>query len=256
LCLPLAFSAALARPLVIVGEEYPPATLNKNGLAGGIDVDVARAVFDRLGVAYEIKLMPWARAWAMLKAGEADVGLHVSQTEDRAPYVYWPRNWVWQADFVFMTNRGTKAAYDIKNYADARTSGLVVGIVNQNAYHPSFWEAFPSPHRIDQQYDKQLNPAVDVATNMRKLAANRIQLYPLPLTMGKYMIRENPALEGLTHYPWILFSKPYPNAFSRQSGYSDAKYANIQILMQAYDAELGRLKSHPDEYQKFLSRYE
>ena len=98
--------ASLQQPqtLVVVTEDYAPAAFVKNGEIVGFDVDIARAVFDRLGVSYQIKLVPWARAMNMLKHGEADVGLHVSFSEDRAPYLIWPRNSVWQADFAFFTN--------------------------------------------------------------------------------------------------------------------------------------------------------
>lgn len=256
LALLMACAGAHARGLVIVAEDYAPASFLRDGKAVGMDVEVAKTIFDRLGVPYEIRLVPWARAWHMLKTGAADVGLHVSVTEERAADVAWPKNWVWRADFVFMTNRATKAAYAIRSYADAKAAGLSIGIINQDAYHPSFWEAFPSPKRAAQQYHPQLAPAADAATNLRKLALNRIQLFPIALVLGNYLAREDPRLDNVTHYDSVLFSKPYPNAFSRHSDYRDAKFPNIGALMQAYDAELERLKSRPDEYRKLLQRYQ
>ena len=244
-----------ARPVVIVAELYPPATFMKGGEAAGIDVDIVRTILDRLGVQYEIRLLPWARSWAMLQTGAADIGLHVSYNDERSRFVTWPKNWVWRADFVFMTNQATKAAYDIRSYDDVRRSGLAVGIVNGDSYHQTFWDAFPSPRRGEQKYDPQLEAAVDAATNLKKLAVNHIQLFPTPLLVGNYMTR-NGEYEGVTRYDWVLFSKPYPSAFSRLSTYSDAKYPNIQALMQAYDAELEKLKSRPAEYLKFFQRYD
>ncbi|PRC94643.1 hypothetical protein [Solimicrobium silvestre] len=190
----------------------------------------------------------------MLKSGQADVGLHVSYTEERAHYVHWPKNWVWKADFVFMTNQKTKAAYPLHNYDDVRRSGLLIGIVYNNAYYPNFWEAFPSPDRAHQHYDAQLDPATDAATNLRKLEAGHIQLFPTPLVLGTYMIRSM-KLANVTYYDWILFTKPYPNAFSDASTYSTTRYPNINALMQAYDLQLARLKSDQIKYQQFIQRY-
>jgi ABC-type amino acid transport substrate-binding protein len=247
--------AVQARPLVIVAEVYAPATFIEDGHQAGIDIDVAKAVFDRLGIAYEIKLLPWARAWEMLKAGDADVGLHVSYTEDRARYVRWPKNPVWQADFVFFTNQATRTSYDFKNYEDVKRAKVRIGIINENAYYPNFWEAFPSPDRARQNYYAQLEAANDAATNLRKLERNHIQLFPIAKILGMYMVRDM-HLENITYYDWVLFSKPYPNAFSDKSNYSDARYQNIQAVMQAYDTELGSMKSNSQEYQKFFERYQ
>lgn len=242
-----------ARPLVIVAENYIPTSFVQNGEPAGLDVDVAKAVFGHLGVPCEFRIVPWARAWDMLKSGEADVGMHVSQNDERAAYVHWPANWVWMADFVFMTNRKTLSAYSLHSYDDVKRSGLSIGIINENSYYPGFWSAFPAPP--GQHYNKQLEPAVDAAANLRKLAANHIQLFPIPLLVGEHMAKEM-HLDDVTHYDWVIFSKPYPNAFSDRSTYSDAKYSNIGALMRAYDAELGRMKADAAEYHKFIQRYE
>ena len=251
----LVADAAEAAPLQIVAEDYAPATFMANDAPTGIDVDVAKAVFDHLGVAYEIKLMPWARAWEMLKAGDADVGLHVSVNDERAPYVRWPKNSVWNADFVFMTNAETKKAYDFTSYDEVKKAPVEIGIINGNSYDMGFWAAFPSPDRANQHYYQQLQPVADAATNLRKLDANRIQLFPIARILGVYQAHQM-HLGNVTAYDWVLFSKPYPNAFADHSKYSDAKYPTIAALMQAYDDELGRLKSNPAEYQKFIDRYQ
>jgi len=90
--------------------------------------------------------------------------------------------------------------------------------------------------------------------NLRKLALNRVQLVPLPKIVGIYS-KKSLHLDSLTYYDWLLFSKPYPNTFSLHSTFHNARYANIQVLMQAYDAELAKLKSDNRAYQKFFDRY-
>ena len=245
---------AQTRPLIIVAENYAPATFIENNQITGFDVDIAKAIFDRLGVSYKIELVPWPRAAYMLKNGQADVGLHVSQTEDREQYLHWPKTAVWDADFVFMTTQDIKSKYDIKSYDDTKRFGLSIGIIQNNAYHPSFWQAYPSPNRENQQYNKQLDPANDAATNLRKLSIGRIQLFPFPLILGKYMASMM-KLDNITHFDWIIFSKQYPNAFANASTYSSKSYPDIQALLRAYDVELARLKSDPATYNQFFQHY-
>jgi hypothetical protein len=90
--------------------------------------------------------------------------------------------------------------------------------------------------------------------NMRKLALNRVQMVPLPIMVGVYT-KKALHLENVTYFDWPLFSKPYPNTFSQHSTFHDARYANIQALMQAYDVELAKLKSDNRAYQKLFERY-
>jgi polar amino acid transport system substrate-binding protein len=246
---------AAPRALIIVAEDYAPATFLDHNQIVGFDVDIAKAVFDRLKVPVQIQLVPWARAYYMLKNGQADVGLHVSYTEDRANYMHWPKTAVWNADFVFMTTQNIKSRYDIKSYEDTKRYGLSIGITQNNAYHPSFWQAYPSPNRDNQEYNKQLDPASDATTNLIKLAAGRIQLFPFPLILGNYMARTM-KLENVTHYDWVIFSKPYPNAFSNASAFRTPDYPNISALMKAYDEELARLKSDRTRYNQFFEHYQ
>jgi polar amino acid transport system substrate-binding protein len=245
---------AQTRPIIIVAENYAPATFIENNQITGFDVDIARAVFDHLGVSYKFELVPWPRAAYMLRNGQADVGLHVSHTDERAEYLHWPKTSVWDADFVFMTTKDIKSKYDIKSYDDTRRYGLSIGITQNNAYYPSFWDAYPSPNRDNQEYNRQLDPASDAATNLRKLAAGRIQLFPFPLLLGKYMASMM-KLTNITYFDWILFSKPYANAFSVASTYSSKNYPDIDALMHAYDLELARLKSDPIKYNQFFQHY-
>ncbi len=246
---------AAQRELVIVSENYAPASFIEAGQITGFDVDIAKAVFDRLGVRYTIKLVPVARALNMLNNGQADVGLHFSYSSERAAYLDWPKTAVWDADFVFMTTKANKARYPLKNLEDVTRTGLSVGIIQNNIYHPDFWKAFPSPHRENMEFNHQLDPASDAATNLKKLAAGRIQLFPFPLILSRYMTRVM-QLDTITTYDWVIFSKPYPNTFSKNSTWSSPAYHDIHALMQAYNTELIRLKSDPAKFNQFFQHYD
>lgn len=248
-------ATAQSRPIVIVAENYAPATFIDNGVVTGFDVDIAKAVFDHLGVSYEIQLVPWARAADMLKHGQADVGLHVSYTDERATFIEWPKTPVWDADFVLMTTKQVKAKYPVHNLDDVKRLGLRIGIIRNNAYHSEFWNAFPSPNREQQQYDPQIDAASDATTNLKKLVAGRIQVFPFPLILGRYMAHEL-QLHDLTWYDWTIFSKSYPNGFARASSYHSPAYPTLHALMEAYDEELARMKGNAAKYKLFFLQYQ
>jgi polar amino acid transport system substrate-binding protein len=194
-----------------------------------------------------MQVLPWVRCWEYVKSGQVDVGLGISRTRNpvnREDYVFYPQNAVWDAEYVFFTHVDILRQVQISSYADAVNSKLPIGVINGNSYHESFWNAFPWQDSARTAYNAQLFPANDAETNFRKLNAGRISLYPMDRTVGVYtaaMLK----LDKVTHYPFVLFSKPYYNVFSKKSEFHSEKYADIYTLMQAYDAELARFKKTP-----------
>lgn len=57
------------------------------------------------------------------------------------------------------------------------------------------------------------------------------------------------------YYDFVIFSKPYPNVFSKASTFKNNKYKDIVELMNAYDNELLKYKNTL-EYQEIFDKYE
>ena len=80
------FSAAQPAqpPLLLVGDrDYPPITFLEEGVARGVDVDIARAIAQRIGREIRIELMDWHEAQQRVLRGEADGLLSMSVTDER-----------------------------------------------------------------------------------------------------------------------------------------------------------------------------
>jgi PAS domain S-box-containing protein len=72
------------RQLRLVGDkDYPPITYLESGVAKGVDVDIAKAIAERLGFDLHIDLMDWRDAQDMVLRGEADGLLSMSITDER-----------------------------------------------------------------------------------------------------------------------------------------------------------------------------
>lgn len=238
----------------IVGEEFVPYKYVEGNEVKGIDADIARYLLDQLGVKYEIKIQPWERTWSALTTGDADIGLAVSDKLDRAQYVYFSENSVWVSHFVFFTNEQTKKKYNIQSFEDIKKYNLKVGIINGNSYSENFWEAFPSPDRKTQQYHPLLEGTSTLELNLRKLSVGRIQLTPISVTSGWFTMKKF-NIPNVTYYDWVIFSKPYPTAFSKKSSFKNARFRNIEELEIAYDQALGELKSDQAKFQAFFDQY-
>jgi hypothetical protein len=74
---------ALAEPLHIVSEAWPPYIYEQNGELRGIDYDVSEKVLQQLGYNTRWQLMPWRRALHDTTQGAADAILDISPTPQR-----------------------------------------------------------------------------------------------------------------------------------------------------------------------------
>jgi len=86
-----------------------------------------------------------------------------------------------------------------------------------------------------------LEPAADAKTNLQKLDDGQLDLYPLDRTIGRYTIKKM-GLKNVAVYADLLYTKDYPNVFSKKSTFHTDKYADITALMHAYEAELAKYK--------------
>jgi len=230
--------------LHVCAAPLPPYVYLKDGVASGIEVDVAHAVFDPMGVPFSVTIAPFARCQLELQTGQADVVFNYSPTAARREIALFPETAVWRISYVFFTNAATKAHYDIRGLEDARKSGLTIGVVRDASYHDEFWKVFPrrdSP--VNGGYDAALIPAADSAENFHQLALNHIQLFPQDLTAGQWAAKA--AGQTAVWYDTVLFSKEYPNGFSRASSFADARHPDIASLMKEYDQRLEALKKTP-----------
>jgi len=77
-------SASDQSPLVLLGDkDYPPITYLEQGVAKGVDVDLARALAKPLGREVRIELMEWQLAQERVLGGEADGLLSMSRSAER-----------------------------------------------------------------------------------------------------------------------------------------------------------------------------
>lgn len=239
--------------LTICGAPLPPYSYLESGVPAGIDIEVAKEVFGQLGVPFTVEIEPFARCQQALKMGVADVGLAVSDNPDRQAYVNFPKNHVWQISYVFFTNKATMARYTIRGLGGAKKHNLHIGIVRGASYRESFWKAFPGQDKSrNEGYNEALVPAADTAANFHQLELNHIQLFPQDRIAGLWAAKQ--AGQAVPYYyDTVLFSKDYPNAFSKASRFTSKKYPNVEALMKAYDTKLAEFKK-TDKYRKLFDR--
>lgn len=70
-------TSTLGRDRLVIGTDatYPPMEFLEDGEVQGIGIDVAKAVADKLGVAIEIRQVPWEELFEGVDAGDIDLAV-------------------------------------------------------------------------------------------------------------------------------------------------------------------------------------
>ncbi len=235
------FSLSTFKICSTVTSPYINGDMDTGEVQGGIDIEVMDAIFKKLNIKYEIKLMHWSKCLFALKEGLYDSALQASKDPEREKFLIFPENFVWESAFVFHTNKDVKKEFKIKNFDDAKKKKLIVGVARNNSYYPDFWKAYPWVDKEKEIYHPLLEVSFNHETNLTKLSDNKIQLYPMDKTTGIYMAKKL-GLKNITNYNFILFKKPYYQVFSKISNYSSNNFKNIEEVTKIYDIELKNLK--------------
>ena len=246
-----------AQTFTVVGEEFAPFEFKKNGKVVGIDVDIARHILTKLGIDAEFKILPWKRAWTQVEDGEVEAVFTTSRKTKREPFVAYPKEDMWVSDFVFFVHKDKKKS-GFKGFESAVTGNLEVGIIPGNSYKKIFWETFPYKDgstefkgdlSISASFNKQLRPAKDLATNLKKLAKGRIDLVIADKTVGQYTAKLNGISDQITFYDTPLYGKGYPMPFVKNS-----MYPGLMDIAEKYESALKEMKEN-GEYQKILDKW-
>jgi polar amino acid transport system substrate-binding protein len=96
---------------IAVDDDFPPFSFLKNGEAAGIDVDIAKELGKRLGIDFEISLMPWKRLLTMTKNGSFDGSMSLFKTREREKYAIFTHP-VHYSKFVLFVKKGNEFEYN------------------------------------------------------------------------------------------------------------------------------------------------
>jgi len=90
ICALFLFAASLSQATVLslITEELPPYAYKDKGKIVGASVEIVEALFKEAGVPYEIKIMPWKRAFELVKTKDACV-FPIQRSQEREALFHW-----------------------------------------------------------------------------------------------------------------------------------------------------------------------
>jgi len=171
--------------VVMATTEFAPymgAQLNHQGVA----VAIAAEAFRREGYTLQIRFLPWVRGLAYAKEGKVDGMVGMWYSQERTQWFAYSRS-VMSNKIGFYERRDNPIAFtDL-----AKLKPYTIGVVRAYANPP----AFDAAHLHTDE-------AVDDITNLRKLAAGRLDLVLIDKAVAQYLIDNSlPELKG--QLQWI-----------------------------------------------------
>lgn len=224
------------RPVMqIVTSEYPPFEYSEDGRLVGTDTHVIRQVVTAMGYEPRIELLPWIRAEAKVRRGEADLVYSLTYSEARANFYHFtdPIN---QVQDVFFALRDSNINWQTMD----DLNGLRVGISASYSYAPEFMDWIERhPDRVTRVSHEQ--PEL---TSLKMLVHRRIDLFICERSVCEYLLEkhreEEPELSKVGPIPGVVGeSRPFRAAFSRQNPEGEA-------LRDAFNRALHELKQSPE----------
>ena len=170
--------------VVFVDEPVAPYCYGELGgeATGGITSELLAELFGRLGLDFEIQLLPWARVLKTVEHGKADgIPLLMKNAEREAFLAYTDPVVENRELFYYLPERLGDFQWD--TFQDIQ--GLKLGLITGYIYNEEFLRA------VEQQH----NPVVysqDVEANFRLLLAGRVDLTLEDETLAQPVLAEHP----------------------------------------------------------------
>ena len=153
----------LAQEMTIITEEYPPLNFKHGGTISGSTVAVVKEILRRLDQSTEIKMLPWARGYNLLKTKPNVVLFTTTRTEEREDLFHWVGP-VAMSTNAFYAKKGSNI--QINSLEDAKQV-KAVACYNEDARE----------QMLKSWGFKNLDSSNSPESNLKKLLSGRVDLW-------------------------------------------------------------------------------
>ncbi|MFP4383903.1 MAG: substrate-binding periplasmic protein [Spirochaetia bacterium] len=207
------------------GIPFPPYIMGDHAgkAEGGIAVEAAKELFSRLNMRTEIILHPWKRVLKSAKSGLSDGILLLMKTREREEYLVYSIPYIISRE-MFYFNTNIHPDFSWNTYSDI--TPYTVGLVQGYTYGEEFLKAVES-YSLSVQY------ADSTETNIKKLAANRVDLIVEEQIVTGTYLSEHPEIGSrikAAEKPVTVY--PYHMAFTRNYRFLELIHSINDVLDQ------------------------
>ncbi len=196
---------------IYIAEEglWPPYTFEKEGIpTKGIAWEVMNAVFERLGIEIDMRLLPQKRMLQYLRGGRKDVVSVISKNRDRLTFLEYSVP-LFQDTGVICYSAKRKKAFRWEKFSDLHP--YRIGLIRGHNYGNDFPDAIIK-HHLNVQY------VTNYEQNFKKLDAGRVDIVLINRSSTSEFLRQYPDYTSrikISEKPFYTYD--YYIAFSKKS---------------------------------------
>ncbi|MBF0118824.1 MAG: transporter substrate-binding domain-containing protein [Desulfobacterales bacterium] len=230
---------SFAEPLKIFATDWPPYEMLENGKPAGLATELIDAVLKEMKIEYKVEFVPWKRAEAMAKGGEADVLYSVSKKAEREEFLYYPETPLHPSTYVFFIRKADKDKLKFNSFDDLK--GHTIGITRGYTYSDDLMKFLKEQKNSDEASSDE--------ENFKKLEKARFNYFPCELANGISLLKKLGFADAITYIEKPIVEKMYYVAFAKAS-----KNPDIKKIVDEFNKNFKAFKEK-EEYKKITDKY-
>jgi polar amino acid transport system substrate-binding protein len=238
------FGSVCTREIIMGWEEYKPyqyeETINGVQTLTGFDIDITRAILNKMGCVIKFVNMPWARELDSLQKGQVDLASSANKTAEREKFAYFTDPYIDQTGFSLFVRKEDSIRYAFKQLADLIPVSFSLGALRDYVY--------------GEEYNKLLENSA-FKTHLEFSGSLEQNIHKL----------ENKRIDGLLEDPFVFASTSkalklqdrFVSVLLMGSGSAHFMVSRVSLKQDFVDAFNAALKQLKDsgEYQTIENKY-
>lgn len=226
-------ASAGVRHLTAVFPTWEPYGYVEDGKTTGFEIEIFKAVADRMQIAVEFIHQPWKRCLYSVKNGRADVVISALKVKERMAYLYYPEEPISQSHTAFFTTVDRPIVFNgsfenLRHYTIGITNGFSYGLAFDNCDFLS------------------TDPSTEARMIVRKVLLARNDLGVGNMAVIKAIAKKEKALSKIKFLMPLLHSQNLYAAFSKARGH--------QALTLEFSITLSEFKKTAD-YLRIMKKF-
>ncbi|MBX9458566.1 MAG: transporter substrate-binding domain-containing protein [Rhizobium sp.] len=184
-------TTAVAEPLSLVTEDYPPYAYRENGKLIGSSVEQVELMMKAIGQDHTMEMMPWARALALAEKQPRHCVFTTTHNAERDPHFKWVEPLLWGRTLLV---RKSGTAVNPVTLDQARD--LTVGATRDDF----------TADLLKAKNFRKIDLATDFNLNLKKLMLGRIDMMPIAEDYYNKLRREGTEIDRVLILSEQIFS--------------------------------------------------
>ena len=206
----------LTSPLVNACEktvrviDFPPYSVKKEGTWEGLNISISQQLLNSIGCSASYISLPFARALALLKTGEVDMLLQLTETEKRKKYAHFIGP-IYDEVLILATRE--KITYPLRNLTDIAENKLHIAIQRGLHMGTDFQDRYDEDIKFRESF--VILSAVEPLLPMVK--KRRLDGFFIDELHFDYMKKSNPDFAGMSKQPFAVHKSEVYVGLSKKS---------------------------------------